>query len=94
MIDNALYLILIVVAIINLIAFLYIGADKKRSREHEGRVKEVNFFIWAIFLGSLGILMGMFFFHHKTKKYNFIFGISILLIQQLALSYLLFNRLA
>ena len=67
MLDNPLYLIGAVIGVINLIAFLYIGADKKRSREHDGRVKEANFFVWAIFFGSLGVLLGMFFFHHKTR---------------------------
>ena len=92
MLDNPLYLIGAAIAVINLIAFFYIGADKKRSREHDGRVKEANFFVWAIFFGSLGVLLGMFFFHHKTKKYSFIFGISILLLQQLALIYLFINN--
>jgi uncharacterized membrane protein YsdA (DUF1294 family) len=93
MMTNPLYLALAVFAIINLVAFFYIGSDKQRSRDHDPRIKEVNFFVWAIFFGSLGVLLGMVFFHHKTKKFAFIFGISILLLQQLTLIYLLINKL-
>ncbi len=87
------YFVLAALIAINFFAFLYIGSDKKRSIDHAERVREINFFVWAIFFGSLGVLAGMFFFHHKTKKLNFVFGISTLLIQQLALTYLLTTKL-
>lgn len=91
--DKLNYFILAIVVIINLIAFFYIGADKKRSVDHSERVREIYFFMWAIFFGSLGVLVGMFFFHHKTQKFNFIFGISAILLQQLALVLLVYERL-
>jgi uncharacterized membrane protein YsdA (DUF1294 family) len=87
------------IAVINLIAFFYLGSDKHRSMEPaeygtHTRVREVNFFVWAIFFGSLGVLLGMFYFHHKTRNFNFLFGIGILVIQHLALTYLLIDRFA
>ncbi len=86
------YFVLAIIAAINLFAFLYIGSDKKRSIDHAERVREINFFVWAIFFGSAGVLAGMFFYHHKTKKLNFVFGITALLIEQVALAYFLVNK--
>ena len=83
-------ILLIFILAINLAGFLFIGIDKKRSLTNSERFKEVDFFIWAIFFGSLGVLSGMLFFRHKTQKLKFIFGISILLLQQVALGYFLF----
>lgn len=85
------FLVITALIAINLFAFLYIGSDKKRSIDHAERVREINFFVWAIFFGSAGVLAGMFFYHHKTKKLNFVFGISALLIQQAALLFLMTN---
>ena len=82
-------LLAILIAVINIVAFVAIGLDKKKSVEHSGRVKEVSLFLWAIFFGSAGVLLGMLFFHHKTRKLKFIFGVTLLLIQQILLLYLL-----
>lgn len=89
--NNITYFILALLAVFNVITFFYVGADKKRSREHDERIPEVNFFVLSIFFGSLGILAGMFFFHHKTKKFNFVFGISALLLEQLVLGWLIIS---
>lgn len=89
---NTTYIIVGIIAIFNLITFFYVGADKKQSRDHSERTPEVNFFVMSIFFGSLGVLLGMFFFRHKTKKFNFVFGISVLVLQQLALAYYLVFR--
>lgn len=72
--------------ILNLISFILIGVDKSRSVDRtEQRVPEVYFFFLASCFGSLGVLLGMFTFRHKTRKAYFPIGISILLLQQTAL---------
>jgi uncharacterized membrane protein YsdA (DUF1294 family) len=82
--------IIIAIAIaINAIAFLLVGYDKDRSKGTERRVPEVYFFFWSIFFSSFGILAGMLTFHHKTRKWIFVIGISAMAIQQLALLYFL-----
>lgn len=90
---NIYYLLLGVLVLFNLMTFLYVGADKKRSRDNDERIPEVNFFVLSIFFGSLGILTGMFFFHHKTQKFNFVFGISALLLEQIVLLWFLIRFL-
>lgn len=91
--ENTYYILFGALAIFNLIAFFYVGADKQQSRNHSERTPEVNFFVFSIFFGSLGVLAGMFFFRHKTKKFNFVFGVSALLIQHLALAWLILTWL-
>ena len=88
-------LIISLLIVINAAAFLFVGFDKSQSRKAEPRIPEVYFFFWSIFFASLGVLIGMFTFHHKTKKLTFIFGITLLALQQFALVYLflLYNHL-
>ena len=74
---------------INLFAFIFVGQDKKRSREYAERSPEVMFFLIGTLFGSLGIFLGMLFFHHKTRKVYFPVGIGLLLIEQVALLYML-----
>lgn len=87
MTTNIIYILLIAFAVFNIITFLYVGNDKSQSRTNSERTPEVNFFVLSIFFGSLGVLTGMYFFRHKTKKFNFVFGISVLLIEQAILLY-------
>ena len=89
LLSSWLWLIIALVGLLNLFAFLMVGIDKRRSSHDHQRVPELYFFIWAIFFSSIGVLVGMLVFHHKTKKLSFIIGISFLLLQQIGLIYLL-----
>lgn len=75
---------------INLAAFLIYGADKWKARSGRWRVPEKTLFVLALLGGSIGALTGMKFFHHKTRKWYFRFGIPAILIAQLAIFFLLF----
>ncbi len=57
--------------LINILAFLLFVADKKKARTHAGRISEKMLFLAAGVGGSLGALIGMFFFHHKTRHWYF-----------------------
>lgn len=84
---SSVHIIIGLIAICNIIAFALVYFDKQKSIAHAERVPEVSFFIWSIFFASLGVLAGMFVFHHKTRKLNFVFGIGLLAIEQIALTY-------
>ena len=71
-----------VLAAINLIAFILVGIDKKRSVNHDERIREVYLFFIAIFFASLGVFLGMLFFRNKTKKVYFILGMVLLIAEQ------------
>jgi len=80
-------------AAVNLIAFTLVGVDKKRSVDNNERIPEVYYFFIAIFFASLGVLLGMLFFHHKTRKIYFPLGIGLLILEQGALLILLSHYL-
>lgn len=73
------------VVIINLITFIVYGRDKSQARRREWRTPESTLFILAIAGGSLGALGAMLYFHHKTRKKNFKYGIPTILICQILL---------
>ena len=57
--------------IINLVSFLMYGVDKFLACKHLTRIPEVVLFFISLIGGSLGALLGMKVFHHKTKKIKF-----------------------
>lgn len=75
-------LILAGVLIMNLIGFFMMGIDKRKAIRHKWRIPEKAFFIVSILSGSLGTLIGMYTFRHKTKHAKFVVGIPIILVLQ------------
>ena len=73
-----LYLILI-----NLAAWGLMGADKYRARKHAWRIPERTLFAVALLGGSLGAILGMYLWHHKTKHWYFVIGIPLILVAQI-----------
>ena len=62
---------IIYILIINLITLIIFKIDKKRSIKHESRIKESTLIILSAIGGSIGAILGMNLFHHKTKKIKF-----------------------
>lgn len=77
--------VLIYVILINLVAFFLMGMDKQKARKHAWRVPEKTLFLSAILGGSVGAILGMQFFRHKTKHWYFKYGMPAILIIQLIL---------
>lgn len=75
------------IVIINIIGLIIIASDKKRAINKQWRVPEANLFFIAIILGSIGIFIGMYLFHHKTKHLKFVIGIPFILIVQILVIY-------
>lgn len=74
--------IILYLIVINIIGFSIMGLDKKRAIHNGWRIKEKTLFLIAVAGGSLGVLIGMKKFRHKTKHASFIFGIPGILIIQ------------
>jgi uncharacterized membrane protein YsdA (DUF1294 family) len=70
---------------INLIGFFIMGIDKQRARKRAFRVPEATLFMIAIIGGSIGSIIGMHLFHHKTRHWYFLFGMPAILLLQLIL---------
>ena len=73
-------------AAINLLLFVLMGVDKAKAKRGSRRVPEATLFFLAVVGGSLGGLLGMAAFHHKTLHRSFRIGFPVILIAQLALA--------
>ena len=75
--------ILIYLLVVNVITFLMMGYDKHEAKKGNWRVSEKTLFTLVVLGGSIGGILGMFTFRHKTKKWYFRFGFPIILILQI-----------
>lgn len=82
---NAGILLLIYFLAINLISFQTMRLDKKKARHGEWRTPESVLFLQAIIGGSIGSILAMNLFHHKTRKTAFRIGMPVILLVQLLL---------
>lgn len=77
--------IIIYLLIINIIAFLAMFIDKKKAEKDRWRIKESTLLTLALIGGSIGAIVGMYMFHHKTKKPRFFIGIPVMIVLQILL---------
>ena len=70
---------------VNVLAFILYGVDKKRARNREWRISEKTLIGIAAIGGSLGAILGMHVFHHKTRHWYFRCGLPVILIIQVSL---------
>lgn len=75
-------LILAWLLVINLISFFTMGRDKRKARNGEWRTPEATLFLQAVIGGSVGSILGMTVFHHKTRKLKFRIGMPLILLVQ------------
>jgi len=73
-------------AAVNLVTFTVYGADKAKARRGAWRVPEKTLFLLPLLGGSVGALLGMLVFRHKTKHWYFVWGIPLILLTQIALA--------
>lgn len=71
--------------VINLITFFAFGIDKRKAEKGAWRTKESTLLGLAVIGGSVGALLGMNAFRHKTKHKKFTIGVPAILILQAAL---------
>ena len=69
----------------SLIAFITMGADKRKAQKGRWRVPEATLFLFALLGGALGATLGMHLFRHKTKHWYFRWGLPLILLAQIAL---------
>ena len=71
--------------VINIISFFTYGLDKYLAIKNKRRISENSLISLSIIGGSIGSILGMFFFHHKTKKKRFLIMNPLILIVQILL---------
>ena len=78
-------LLLIYIGAVNLIGFALMGIDKYKAKKRGFRIPEATLFIVAIIGGSIGSILGMYAFRHKTRHWSFVYGMPFILIIQIIL---------
>ncbi len=77
-------LILLYLFIINAIGFVLMLADKQKAKRNLWRIPEATLMGVAAIGGSVGSLIGMYTFRHKTRHLKFTLGIPLILAVQVA----------
>jgi len=75
--------------LINLIGFCIMGIDKYKAKKRAFRIPEATLFLVAVIGGSLGCILGMLTFHHKTRHWYFLYGMPAIFVLQLILTFIL-----
>ena len=70
--------------VINLVGFIQMYVDKQKARKDKWRIPEKQLFLVALVGGSVGSILGMYTFRHKTKHKSFVIGMPAILILQVA----------
>ena len=81
--------ILIYLVVINVVAFLAFGLDKLKAKADAWRIPEKTLLGLAIIGGSVGAILGMRTFRHKTRHKQFSVGLPVILVLQIVLVALL-----
>ena len=82
-------LLFLYLLIMNATGFISMLADKHKAKKKLWRIPEATLLAIAALGGSIGALVGMYAFRHKTKHLKFTLGIPAILIGQLLLAWLL-----
>ncbi|MGM9659127.1 MAG: DUF1294 domain-containing protein [Faecousia sp.] len=87
-------LILLYLLIINALGFLLMLVDKLKAKKNRWRIRESTLITVAALGGSVGSLLGMYTFRHKTQHLKFTLGIPLILAAQCVIAVLVMALLA
>lgn len=76
--------LIIYLVIINIIGFLIMFIDKQKAKKGKWRIPEKTIFIVTVLGGGIGTVSGMYAFRHKTQKVNFVIGLPLITILEIA----------
>ena len=81
---NDITVIILIIAVWNIIVLGMYGLDKYKAKHNQPRISERVLLMAAALIGSLGALIGMYAFRHKTKHFKFVIGVPLLLVFNIA----------
>lgn len=62
------------------------GIDKLKAKKRGFRIPEATLFLIAVIGGSIGSILGMYLFRHKTRHRSFIIGMPVILAVQIIIA--------
>lgn len=71
--------------IMNVIALFMYGIDKRKAIKGKWRISEIALLLVGLLGGSIGSIIGMYMFRHKTKHWKFIILVPMFLILHILL---------
>lgn len=80
------YILIGILVIMNVIGYMSMWSDKRRAIKRQYRISEKTLFIIALLGGSIGSILGMNQFRHKTKHWYFKYGMPLILVIQMTLA--------
>ena len=84
-------ILLIYLAVVNILTIIVFGVDKMNAKSNRQRVRIVTLLGLAFIGGSVDALIGMYGFHHKTKKAYFTVGVPLILLMQVVVLFYVMN---
>lgn len=77
--------------IINIIAFITYAVDKFNAVKNRRRIRVATLLGLAFAGGSIGSLLAMYTFHHKTRKNYFAVGVPLIILTQIVVLFYFMN---
>lgn len=88
--EKALFIYILAINIIALLLFVYDKVEsEKKTRSRRNRISENTLLLVSLLGGSLGSLIAMYVFRHKTRKPFFVIGIPVLFVLNLFVLYMI-----
>ena len=87
--DMLFNVLLVYLLIINAAGFILMLVDKVKAKKNLWRIPEATLFLVAAIGGSVGSILGMYTFRHKTKHIKFIVGMPLILAVQIVIAILI-----
>lgn len=81
------------ILVVNVLGFVLMGIDKGRAKKGSWRISEKTLFLPPLLGGTVGAMLGMKLFRHKTRHWYFVWGFRGILVVQIALIGLLYYYL-
>lgn len=79
--------------LVNVIAFVMYGIDKRRAKKEAWRIPEARLLLVAAAGGSVGAWLGMKVWRHKTLHKKFRYGVPAIFMLQVALALYMLVRM-
>lgn len=86
--------IMIYFVLINVFVFCLYGIDKIKAQKHKWRISENTLLLFTFLGGSLGAIIAMNYFHHKTKHYKFKLCVPLCLIFHMILLFNIYHKIS
>ena len=84
-------ILLVYLLIVNALGFILMLVDKIKAKKNLWRIPEATLFLVAAIGGSIGSILGMYTFRHKTKHVSFLLGMPLILAVQIIIAVLILS---